>query len=141
MNTTLEPRPQQPRTVTITDETLGSKQKHSFHLEFLDERITAKEFIRRRIYDEVLIHNTKTGDAYNGLVTPEDAERTLNGAKMRTPRQLNWEAQFAKALEAFERNGFVMLADDKQIESLNDELELRDGCTVTFLKLVPLVGG
>jgi hypothetical protein len=135
MNATL------PRTITITDETLGSKQTHSFSLEFLDERITAKEFIRRRIYDEVMLHNTKTGEVYNGLVTPEDAERTLNGVKTRASRPLNWETQYQKALEAFTHNGFVMLADNKQLESLEEEFELREGSTVTFLKLVPLVGG
>jgi hypothetical protein len=135
MNATL------PRTITITDETLGSKQTHSFSLEFLDERITAKEFIRRRIYDEVMLHNTKTTEVYNGLVTPEDAERTLNGVKTRASRPLNWEAQFEKALESFQRNGFVMLANDKQLDSLDEEFELREGSTVTFLKLVPLVGG
>jgi hypothetical protein len=130
-----------PRLVTITDETTGSKISNSFTLEFLDERITAREFIRRRVYQEVQDYNMRSTETYNGLVQPEDTERTLNGYKLKTPRQLNWESQYAKALEAFERNGFIMLANDQQLETLDEEFDLKEGCTVTFLKLVPLVGG
>jgi hypothetical protein len=130
-----------PHVVTVTDETTGSKTQHRFTLEFLDERLSAREFIRRRVYQEVQDYNTRDLQSYNGLVQPSDAERTLNGVKLKTSRKLDWEAQYAKALEAFERNGFIMLANDKQLETLEEEFELTEGCTVTFLKLVPLVGG
>ena len=128
-------------TVTITDETTGSRATHTFTLDFLDERISVREFIRRRVYQEVQDYNTRSLETYNGLVQPEDAERTLNGVKLKTTRKLNWETQYAKALEAFEGNGFIMLANDQQLERLDEEFDLREGCTVTFLKLVPLVGG
>jgi hypothetical protein len=130
-----------PNIVTITDETTGSKTQHSFTLEFLDERISTREFIRRRVYQEVQDFNTRSGEVYNGLVQPSDAEKTLNGSRLKTPRKLDWEAQYAKALEAFEKNAFIMLANDQQLETLEEEFDLREGCTVTFLKLVPLVGG
>jgi hypothetical protein len=130
-----------PNIVTITDETTGSKTQHSFTLEFLDERISAREFIRRRVYQEVQDFNTHDLQTYNGLVQPNDTEKTLNGSRLKTPRKLDWEAQYAKALEAFQKNGFIMLANDKQLETLEEEFDLTEGCTVTFLKLVPLVGG
>ena len=130
-----------PHIVTVTDETTGSKTQHSFTLEFLDERINAREFIRRRVYQEVQDFNTRDLQTYNGLVQPSDAERTLNGVKLKSGRKLNWETQYAKALEAFQGSGFIMLANDRQLETLEEEFDLKEGCTVTFLKLVPLVGG
>jgi hypothetical protein len=35
----------------------------------------------------------------------------------------------------------VLLVDDRQVESLDETVVLRAGGEVTFLKLVPLVGG
>ncbi len=128
-------------TITIQDETTGNKNKRSWQLEFLDETINAQEFIRRRIYEEVLEHNSKNQETYQGLVQPSDSERTLNGFKTKQNHKLNWEAQYAKALDAFSQNGFVMLVNDQQIENLYDNINLKTGTVVTFLKLVPLVGG
>jgi len=48
---------------------------------------------------------------------------------------------YEHAIEAFGRNGFVVLVGDRQIEELDQELELASATEVTFLKLVPLVGG
>lgn len=125
--------------IRIKDETLAS-HTHTWNLEFLDETITAREFLRRRIYEEVQNHNTKPVEAYNGLVQPL-LEQTLNGTEAKLPRQLNWEAQYQTALEAFANNGFIMLWNDQQIENLDQLLELHEGSEATFLKLVALVGG
>jgi hypothetical protein len=130
-----------PATITITDERPASREKNSFTLDFLESHVTAREFIRRRIYEEVLDYNTKELEVYNGLVEPGDSERTLNGVKPKTRRKIDWEAQFEKALESFQQNGFIMLWNDRQVETLDEKLELREGSVATFLKLVPLVGG
>jgi len=34
-----------------------------------------------------------------------------------------------------------LLVNDRQVDELEDEIEIRPDTTVTFLKLVPLVGG
>jgi hypothetical protein len=130
-----------PATITITDERPASREKNSFTLDFLESDITAREFIRRRIYEEVLEYNTKELEVYNGLVEPSDSERALNGVKPKTRRKIDWETQYDRALEAFDKNGFIMLWNDRQVETLDENLELREGSVATFLKLVPLVGG
>jgi hypothetical protein len=48
---------------------------------------------------------------------------------------------FDKALEAFEGNRFLLLVNDCQAESLDDEIVIEPGTCVSFLKLTPLVGG
>ncbi len=129
-------------TIQITDETSGRKAAtRTWTLEFLDETISAQELIRRRVYQEVQDFNIKQPERYRGLVEPTDAERDLNGFKVKPGRRIDWESQYAQALEAFNRNGFIMLVNDTQIETLEEPVLLREGTTVTFLKLVPLVGG
>ena len=78
------------------------------------------------------------------IVQPSPDEQALNGpaaGKPRQPRKIDWRQQAQAALAAFERNGFLLLVDDRQIESLAEEIRLRDETRVVFLKLVPLVGG
>jgi hypothetical protein len=60
---------------------------------------------------------------------------------MRERRSIDPEKQFEMAIKAFYSNGFIVLLDDRQVDELEDEIEVRPDTTITFLKLVPLVGG
>jgi hypothetical protein len=42
---------------------------------------------------------------------------------------------------AFKRNGFVVLVDDRQVTDLDEVLEVSADTEVSFVRLVPLVGG
>ncbi|MFG6096162.1 hypothetical protein D0962_15615 [Leptolyngbyaceae cyanobacterium CCMR0082] len=110
-------------------------------LDFLTEQITVRELIRSRVYQEVKDFNAKQPDVFTGLVQPTETEQTLNGYKLRKPRKINWEAQFEKAITAFQSNGFIILVDDEQVTELEDEITIAPETSVTFMKLVPLVGG
>ncbi len=130
-------------TLTIRDETtfsLGSDDER-FTLDVTTERITVRELIRSRVNREVRDYNLRQPEYFRGLVQPTGAERTLNGYKVRQGRKLDPEKQFEKAIESFHRNGFLILVNDRQVEELDDEIEVRPDTTVAFLKLVPLVGG
>ena len=128
-------------TLTIRDETTSGETLHEWSLEFLTERITVRELIRSRVYQEVQDYNLEQPDVFRGLVEPTDAERTLNGFKLRKGRQIDWKEQHEKALEAFEQNRVLILVGEHQTESLDEEIEVKPGTEVTFLRLVPLVGG
>jgi hypothetical protein len=56
-------------------------------------------------------------------------------------REIDWQQQFDAACDAFGRNGFFILVDDRQAEALDETITLRAGQPVTFVKLTPLVGG
>ena len=130
--------------LTIHDETASGKILNGLTLDLLDETISVRELIRSRVYQEVQDYNRKRANQtqeFRGLVTPDDAEKTLNGVKLRTPRDIDWKKQFDKACESFERNGFFILVDDRQAESLDEMIALKHNSTVTFVKLMPLVGG
>ena len=130
-------------TLTIRDETtigFGS-EGDAFTLDVPTERITVRELIRTRVYAEVCDYNRRWPEFFRGLVQPSDAERTLNGFRVRRARKIDAEEQFERVVESFYRNGFLVLVDDRQVEELEDEIEVGPETTVTFLKLVPLVGG
>ena len=103
--------------------------------------MTVRELIRRRVRAEVEAFNQRDEVVFRGLVQPGETERTLNGFRMKRHRAVDAEEQCRRALEAFERNGFFLLVGDRQVESLDEVIPLRDGLEVEFLRLVPLVGG
>ena len=128
-------------TLTVRDETASGESLREIVLEFLTETITVRELIRSRVYQEVKDFNAKSDDVFQGLVQPSDTERVLNGFRVRKGRQVDWEKQFELALRGFEGNQILLLVDDRQAESLDDEIVIRPSTEVTFLQLVPLVGG
>jgi hypothetical protein len=131
-------------TLKIRDETtlsFGGDDAEGFTLDVLTSRITVRELIRARVYQEVYQHNLDRPEYFQGLIQPSDAERSLNGFKMRERRSIDPEKQFEMAIKAFYSNGFIVLLNDRQVDELEDEIEVRPDTTITFLKLVPLVGG
>jgi hypothetical protein len=128
-------------TLTIHDETTSGQRMNSLMLECLTEQMTVRELIRARIYQEVQDYNLKEPQYFRGLVEPSEAERTLNGFKLRAKHKIDWQEQFRRACEAFERNGFFVLVGDRQATSLDEEFEVKVDTEVSFVKLVPLIGG
>jgi hypothetical protein len=127
--------------VTVHDETTLGESTGELTLEFLTERVTAREIIRSRVYQEVTEYNARQAGLFRGLVQPRDAERTSEGFRLRTPRRIDWAEQYEAALASYARNGFLLLVDDLQVTDLDAEIELRHDTRVSFLRLVPLVGG
>ena len=54
---------------------------------------------------------------------------------------IDWEPQYDLACEAFETNRVLVIVNDRQAESLDDPITVTPSTTVSFLRLVPLVGG
>ena len=129
-------------TLTIRDQEITGKTINEFSLEFLTERITVRELIRSRVYQEVKDHNARQNQTeFRGLVQPTGAERTLNGYRLKQPRPIDWQEQFDKAIDAFEKNQILILVNDRQMESLEEEMEVGPKTNVSFLRLTLLVGG
>ena len=128
--------------LSIYDEVVGVQPREArFTLRLASERVSAREIIERRVREEVAAYNRDRGEQFRGLVQPVDSERLLNGYRMRAPRLIDADEQVARAIEAFGRNGFLLLVGDRQVESLDEPIVIGDRADVTFIKLVPLVGG
>src|SRR5262245_35860556 len=108
----------------IRDETTASlgKPEHTFTVHVSGEKISLRDLIRLRVIQEFEKFNSQQPGVCRMLVQQNEAEKTLNGFKFHKPRPVNPDTQYEKAIEAFEGNGFIVLVDDYQIESLETEI-------------------
>ncbi len=123
--------------VAIVDESTSGERSAPLTVQFLTERVTVRELIHSRVYQEVSEHNARNVLGRPRLVEPSDAENLLNGP----PRRVDWERQFERALNAFAGNRFLLFVGERQLVDLDEEVLLEADAEVTFLRLVPLVGG
>lgn len=127
--------------ITIKDETFSGKLLQEISLQFKSDTVSVKDIITERVNAEVNNYNTKLPQYYNGLIEPTDAEKTLNGYKLKPKKVIDAEKQVYTALDAFQKNAFFILIDNIQSESLEQLVALRKETIVSFVKLTPLVGG
>lgn len=128
-------------TVTFRDETATGKPLTEWEVTGVPERMTVRQLIRLRVSEEVARHNARPTNRFHGLVRPDDAEAELNGYRLREPRRIDWERQAEIAERAFQANGFFMLAGDRQVEELDEIVDLTVDPDLVFIKLVALAGG
>jgi hypothetical protein len=111
----------------------------------LTERISVEDLVRERVRQEVLQFNRKCGQEFRGLVQPSNAEAVLNGRstafRMKEHRPLDVDEQVRLALEGFTNNSYFILIDDQQAESLDQEFSIGPQTRISFVKLIPLIGG
>jgi hypothetical protein len=128
-------------TITINDETTSGVITNQIKVSFSSELTTVKDIIEARVYAEVEAYNNKMPEYYKGLIKPSDAEQTLNGYKVKDKKRVDAEKQVYTALDAFNKNGYFVLIDNIQAESLEQMVVINSKTTVSFVKLTPLVGG
>ena len=87
-----------PATVTVRDETLSGEPLHEWALELLAERVTVRELIRSRVYQEVQDHNARKALSFRGLVKPEGAEAELRNQEAWLKRLEKEQGNFRAAL-------------------------------------------
>lgn len=128
-------------TVALRDETATGGALASLSLTGLPDRLTVRELLRLRVREEVARHNAAPSREFTGLVRPDDAEQVPGGYRLRRTRALDWERQADIAERAFAANGFIMLIADRQVEDLDEVVDLDVDEEVVFIKLIQLVGG
>jgi hypothetical protein len=129
--------------ITVRDELVFrvGRPPVEFMLDIPSDHMAVRELIRTRVEQEVAAFNGQQTEYFQGLIQPTAAELTLNGYRMPRQQRVDPIEQVQRAIAAFEHNGFVILVDDQQVERLEDIVVLGSTTVVTFLKLVPLVGG
>jgi hypothetical protein len=128
--------------MVIIDETLTGDRLNSFTLDSINERMTLREIIRARIWQEVHEYNAARRSApFPGLVRPADEEERLDSHRTATFKPIDWELQYELAVRAFESNGFFVIVGDRQAESLDESFDVGAETEIGFVKFVPLVGG
>jgi hypothetical protein len=129
-------------TLTIYDETLMGSKMPRLKLEFPGSSITVRDLIRDRIYQEVQHYNQTQPDYFRGLVPPNDSEPGLQGyQRLSKHRPVDFEAHYEKALQVFERSGFMILVNACPVETLDTEIPLTHQPTISFLQTYLKVTG
>lgn len=127
--------------VVISDELLNGKVTNQFEISLETNAITVRDLISKRVSVEIENYNKKLPEYFKGLVEPKEAERTLNGYKLKPKQLIDVEKQVYIALDAFQKNGFFVLVDNQQLEELDQVVNLQNSSKISFVKLTPLIGG
>ena len=125
----------------IQDETSSGKVISEGIVRFPAERITVQELIEARVSQEVESYNVTMSGKFTGLVQPSESETMLNGFRLTQGKQVDVERQKKIAINAFQSSGFFLLVNNRQVTELDDVVIITPNTTVSFLKLIPLVGG
>src|SRR5215467_1831759 len=128
-----------PLTLTILDETTAGERRSAGDFQFHGASMTVRELILSRVRQEVERFNSTETKVFRGLVEPEESERILNGVRARPV--LDWEKQYGKAVAAFQGNGFLVMVDGRQILDLDETFSVTAQTEISFLRLIPLIGG
>lgn len=110
-------------------------------LPFSSSVVTARELIAERVRAEC--DNRLPAEMSSrllGLDASSEAEQARFQALLDTAAE-SVTPQIQRALESFETNGFLLLVDETQVEDLEEEVHLKSGSVVTFIRLTQLVGG
>ncbi|MCB1160665.1 MAG: hypothetical protein KDK45_24405 [Leptospiraceae bacterium] len=137
----LEKNVNMPVTIQFKDETLNGVILQTFRIPIVFEKASVEEIIRTRVLREVEKYNETIAEYYNGLVQPDDAERTLNGFRMKKRKKIDPEKQCKEAIQGFENNAFILLYNNQQVDKLDEVLSIDENTEISFIKLTPLVGG
>jgi hypothetical protein len=127
-----------PITIQVSDQSLTGELLGSLPLSLVSTRITLRELIRRRVYEEV--REFQASDR-RMLVEPTAVERALNGDRPIAYHKIDWETQADLAVKAFQKQTFFVTVGDRQVNDLDEELTLDLESEVAFVKLTPMVGG
>lgn len=120
--------------IVVHDQIGARKPVRNFVMEWNDGvPCTVRELIAGRVRYE---HEKAHADA-SGL----SANEIVNLPNLFLFDKISAEKAIEKALAAFERNGFMLFADGRQLSDLDETITIMPRTDVTFIRLVPLKGG
>ena len=130
--------------VKAFDEAPGEARRPVVGLRVASRQVSAADLIRQWV--DVTLANRPAADAVDTsarLAHPDEA--ALHADRTRRwrvpPAPPCAEVAQARALAAFKRGRIVLLVDNRQVEDAEAKIGIADDTEVTFLRLVPLVGG
>lgn len=120
--------------LTIHDESFSGSILNLMKLKTSRKKISVRELIKMRVYEEVKAYNSKKTLCYRGLVCPENAEKVLNGYKLKRRAKLNPEQQFYTTMDVYNQRGFSILVDEQPVSDLDQHIKISNNTRVSFLR-------
>lgn len=124
-------------TITLQDASLQGQQQSPWQMNIFEEQSTLREILRSRIYQEVSEYNAQKRSQSLCLITLMPVGRPQADAAP----PVDWQIHYKRAVEAFKKKRYLVLINGRQMTKLDAPVHLTDQTTITFLKLIPLIGG
>ena len=119
----------------VVHDQIGARQPvRNFVMEWNDGvPCTARDLIAERVrLEHERVHVDRAGLSANEIV---------NLPNLFLFDRISADEAVGRALSAFEKNGFMLFADGRQLSDLDQTIAILPRTDVTFIKLVPLKGG
>ncbi|MCB0557022.1 MAG: hypothetical protein KDD02_25970 [Phaeodactylibacter sp.] len=137
--------------IIIQEEAFGAGTSSPLPVIITQEHMTLADLIMEKVRAKVAVVNRQLDAPKLNSSFISEKEKVLNQNLLEARRQkLLEQAQKIKvdpeqacyeALADFQQNGFFVIVDGRQRESLEEELLLSPQSEIHFIRLMPLVGG
>ncbi|RMG24442.1 MAG: hypothetical protein D6730_12620 [Bacteroidetes bacterium] len=124
------------RSLVIQDETSTGSILNRLKIKLRKERLTVRELIRERVFQEVAQYNVQRPLCYHGLIAPAGAEPVLNGYRLLHRHKIDPEQHFYRTMDAFYNKNFCILVDELRLDDPEHPIVVRPHTRVSFLKLM-----
>ena len=126
----------------VRDETMMGKLIYEFDLPLPKKQLSVRDIIRERVKQEIEQYQHQRKNNGYSLVEVSSVEKILNKYGIKETHKMDIEKQLDIAFRAFDNNGYFIIINDVQVETLEQIINLDDeNLSVSFIKLVALVGG
>lgn len=126
-------------TITVSEKVTGGPARNEFTMDVPVHRLTVRDLIRNCVnYQAELVNSGKNKSPF---FAPAPIEEEINATAENKARKVDGDKQFHIACEAFSSKKVLLLLDGSQETELEKEIVIGPDTRITFLQLVPLVGG
>lgn len=146
--------------ICVKSSVFGDGQAHAnlpeVTLQLVSERVSLAEIIGRAVREQIATLTRRHHKQYKRIaaqlrrqyLAAADVSDQVRHGKVamantltEDPGQLDVDAEIALALQAFSKARFRVYVDGEPITDLDQQFTVTDASRITFLRLVPLVGG
>lgn len=127
--------------LVIHDEDARGNRMHSFRLSVASPSIVVKDLIAHRVESEVARFNVQRPVCFYSLVQPKGAEITSRGFRLKEHRMLDAKEQLTNALAGFNKKNYLINANGKDYQDLDDVIDILDDTEIIFVKFVEVTAG
>ncbi len=126
----------------VRDETMMGKLIYEFDLPLPKKQLSVRDIISERVKQEIEQYQYQRKNNGYSLIEVSSVEKILNKYGIKETVKMDIEKQLDIAFRAFDNNGYFIIINDVQVETLEQMINLDDeNLSVSFIKLVALVGG
>ncbi|MCK5917988.1 MAG: hypothetical protein KAG34_06165 [Cocleimonas sp.] len=126
----------------VRDETMMGKLIYEFDLPLPKQQLSVRDIIRERVKQEIKQYQQQRKNNGHSLVEVSSVEKILNKYGVKDTFKVDVKKQLEIAFRAFDNNGYFIIINEVQAETLEQMIDLEDeNLSISFIKLVALVGG